>query len=78
MCNLSYAVMEEGRIQGRRQGLQQGRKQGRIQGRKEGQLETLNKLIKKGKLSIEDAADSVNMTVEDFLKKKEKYKKESL
>ena len=74
MCNLSYAVMEEGRIQGRRQGLQQGRKQGRIQG----QLETLNKLIKKGKLSIEDAADSVNMTVEDFLKKKEKYKKESL
>ena len=70
MCNLSYAVMEEGRIQ--------GRKQGRIQGREEGQLEMLNKLIKKGKLSIEDAADSVNMTVEDFLKKKEKYKKESL
>ena len=70
MCNLSYAVMEEGRIQ--------GRKQGRIQGREEGQLEMLNKLIKIGKLSIEDAADSVNMTVEDFLKKKEKYKKESL
>ena len=71
MCNLSYAVMEEGRIQGRRQGLQQGRKQGRIQG----QLETLNKLIKKGKLSIEDAADSANMTVEDFLKKKKDFNK---
>ena len=70
MCNLSYGVMEEGRIQ--------GRKQGRIQGREEGQLEMLNKLIKIGKLSIEDAAYSVNMTVEDFLKKKEKYKKESL
>ena len=62
MCNLSYAVMEEGRIQGR----------------KEGQLEMLNKLIKIGKLSIEDAAYSVNMTVEDFLKKKEKYQKKSL
>ena len=41
-------------------------------------MEMLNKLIKIGKLSIEDAAYSVNMTVEDFLKKKEKYKKESL
>ena len=70
MCNLSYAVMEEGRIQ--------GRKQGRKQGREEGQLEMLNKLIKIGKLSIEDAAYSVDMTVEDFLKKKEKYQKKSL
>ena len=75
MCNLSYAVMEEGFKTGRRQGLKQGRKQGRIQGRKEGQLETLNKLIKKGKLSIEDAADSANMTVEDFLKKKKDFNK---
>ena len=67
--------MEEGFKTGRRQGLKQGRKQGRIQGRKEGQLETLNKLIKKGKLSIEDAADSANMTVEDFLKKKKDFNK---
>ena len=71
MCNLSYAIMEEG--------FKTGRKQGRIQGRKigreEGQLETLNKLIKKGKLSIEDAADSANMTVEDFLKKKKDFNK---
>ena len=41
-------------------------------------MEMLNKLIKIGKLSIEDAAYSVNMTVEDFLKKKEKSQKKSL
>ena len=44
-------------------------------GREEGQLETLNKLIKKGKLSIEDAADSANMTVEDLLKKNNAFNK---
>ena len=47
-------------------------------GRIEGQLRTLNKLIKNGKLSIEDAAESANMTVEEFQKKKEEYKIESL
>ena len=47
-------------------------------GRIEGQLRTLNKLIKNGKLSIEDAAESANMTAEELLKEKEKYEKESL
>ena len=47
-------------------------------GRIEGQLKTLNKLIKNGKLSIEDAAESANMTAEELLKEKEKYEKESL
>ena len=53
-------------------------KAGRIDGLVEGQLRTLNNLIKNGKLSIEDAAESANMTVEEFLKEKEKYEKESL
>ena len=47
-------------------------------GRIEGQLRTLNKLIKNGKLSIEDAAESANMTAEELLKEKEKYEKECL
>ena len=47
-------------------------------GRIEGQLRTLNKLIKNGKLSIEDAAELANMTAEELLKEKEKYEKESL
>ena len=47
-------------------------------GRIKGQLRTLNNLIKNGKLSIEDAAESASMTVEEFLKEKEKYEKESL
>lgn len=53
-------------------------KAGRIDGLVEGQLRTLNNLIKNGKLSIEDAAESANMTVEEFQKKKEEYKIESL
>ena len=53
-------------------------KAGRIDGLVEGQIRTLNNLIKNGKLSIEDAAESANMTVEEFQKKKEEYKIESL
>ena len=53
-------------------------KAGRIDGLVEGQLRTLNNLIKNGKISIEDAAESANMTAEELLKEKEKYEKESL
>ena len=62
MCNLSYAVMEEGRIQGR----------------KKGRMETLFQLVDDGDYAVEKAAAKLNMTVDGFLKKKEKYKKESL
>ena len=59
MCNLSYAVMEEGRIQGR----------------KKGRMETLFQLVDDGDYAVEKAAAKLNMTVDGFLKKKEKYKK---
>ena len=62
MCNLSYAVMEERRIQGC----------------KEGHMETLFQLVDDGDYAVEKAAAKLNMTVDGFLKKKEKYKKESL
>ena len=42
-----------------------------------GSLLTLNQLVDKGKLSICDAAAMADMTVEDFLKKKEELKKET-
>ena len=62
VCNLSSGVMEAGR----KAGLKEGRKE---------LLMSLIKLVDKGKLSVEDAADSASMTVEAFLKKKEVLKK---
>ena len=66
MGGIGRAYEKAGRIESLNEGLIQG------------QLRTLNKLIKNGKLSIEDAAESANMTVEEFQKKKEEYKIESL
>ena len=66
VCNLSSGVMEAGRKAGRKAGLKEGRKE---------LLMSLIKLVDKGKLSVEDAADSASMTVEAFLKKKEMLKK---
>lgn len=54
--------------------MEAGRKAGLKEGRKE-LLMSLIKLVDKGKLSVEDAADSASMTVEAFLKKKEVLKK---
>ena len=53
-------------------------KAGRIEGRKEGRIETFFQLVDKGIIPIDDAAESASMTVEEFLKEKEKYEKESL
>lgn len=66
MGGIGRAYEKAGRIESLNEGLIQG------------QLRTLNKLIKNGKLSIEDAAESANMTAEELLKEKEKYEKESL
>ena len=47
-------------------------------GREEGRLETIIEFLDDGKISIDKAAASAKMTVEDFLKKREEYKKETL
>ena len=47
---------------------------GRIEGRKE----TLFQLVNEGDYDVEKAAAKVDMTVDEFLKEKEKYEKESL
>ena len=49
-------------------------KAGRIEGRKE----TLFQLVNEGDYAVEKAAAKVDMTVDEFLKEKEKYEKESL
>ena len=47
-------------------------------GREEGRIEMLIQLVNDGDFTVEKAASKVNMTSEDFLKKKEEYKKETL
>ena len=62
VCNLGDAIKEAGREEGR----------------EEGRLETIIEFLNAGRITIDEAAVSVNMTVEDFLKKREEYKKETL
>lgn len=43
----------------------------------EGQVKSLTKFIDNGRITVDEAATSVNMTVEDFLKKREEIEKKS-
>ena len=62
VCSLSDAIKEAGREEGR----------------EEGRLETIIEFLDEGRITIDEAAASAKMTVEDFLKKREEYKKETL
>ena len=65
--DLSYGIEQAG--------INKGYKIGKEEGVEEGQLKMLFKLFIDGKLSLTDAATQVNMTEEEFLKKKEEYEK---
>ena len=62
--------LEEGREQGleegREQGLEEGRKEGREQGQILGTIMTLVSLVKKGFLSVPQAAEEAHMSVSEF------------
>lgn len=67
VCDLSYGI-EQAEIN-------KGYKIGKEEGVEEGKHKMLFKLFIDGKLSLTDAATQVNMTEEEFLKKKEEYEK---
>ena len=46
----------------------EGREEGRAEGRAEGNLEAIVRYVKRGRLSLEEAAEDAGMTVEDFEK----------
>lgn len=57
---------EEGRAEGRAEGLAEGLAVGRENGLIEGTLNTLIGLVKKGILTLTQAAEEANMTVDEF------------
>lgn len=67
VCDLSYGIEQAG--------INKGYKIGKEEGVEEGKHKMLFKLFIGGKLSLTDAATQVNMTEEEFLKKKEEYEK---
>ena len=56
----------EGRAEGRAEGKAEGRAEGEADGEKKGFLKALVGLVKNGLLTITQAAEQANMTVEDF------------
>lgn len=56
MCNLSQGVKAEGREEGRREGIGIG------------EMRMLVKQVRKGRVTIEEAAEDAGMTVEQFKK----------
>jgi predicted transposase YdaD len=61
--------MELFREEGRKEGREEGREEGRKEGQKEGTIQTLAELVKKGLLSINDAAAQAKMTEDAFIAK---------
>ena len=53
----------------RREGEAKGRAEGRAEGKAEGMLNTLEKLVKKGIITISQAAEQANMPEEEFKEK---------
>ena len=60
MCNLSQGIKAEGR--------EEGRQEGRQEGIGIGEMRMLVKQVKKGRVSIAEAAEDADMTVEQFRK----------
>ena len=64
MCNLSQGVKAEGRMEGRAE----GRAEGRMEGINIGEMRMLVKQVQKGRITVEQAAEDAEMTVEQFKK----------
>ena len=63
-------AIDEMRKESRDEGMIEGRREGKI----EGALETLAHLVRKGRLSLYDAAMEANLTLDEFRLKMEEIK----
>ena len=69
MCNLGMAYEAAGIEKGIKKGIAKGIEKGTAKGIEIGKFEELNDLVRKGILSIETAAETKGMTVEEFRRK---------
>lgn len=61
MCQVIQAIKRDGR--------EEGREEGRKEGRKEGKMELLAKFVRRGILSMSEAAKEVDMDIDSFEKR---------
>ena len=69
MCNLDMAYEAAGIEKGMNKGMKKGIENGIEKGIEKGKFEELNDLVRKGIISIETAAETKGMTVEEFRRK---------
>ena len=67
MCESMEKLLDKERAEGREEGRKEGRKEGREEGREEGSVETVCTLVRVGKLSVEDAAETLGISPETIL-----------
>ena len=68
MCEAVEAMLSESEAKGIEKGIEKGMQQGKKEGIEIGELRMLVKQIKKGRLTIEEAAEDAAMSVEEFRK----------
>lgn len=69
MCNLSSAIERKGIALGRTEGWEKGWIEGRNEGVGLGTFETTVKYYKKGRITAEEAAGDLNLSLSEFLEK---------
>jgi predicted transposase YdaD len=66
MCNLSEGIARKNKAEGINEGRALGRAEGRKEGIEIGRIESFVGLVKKGLLTIEQAANELGKSVEEF------------
>ena len=69
MCELYDRIMQQGEEKGREEGRAEGRAEGEEKGKIIGIISTLADLVKKGIITVVQAAEQANMSVEEFTQK---------
>jgi len=69
MCNLGEGLVIESYYDGVEKGKAEGRAEGRAEARAEKAFDTLISLVRKGLLSVSDAAEEAEVTEEEFMQK---------
>ncbi len=68
VANKQQQVIEEARNKGKNEGKIEGKLEGKIEGKLEGKIEGIKKILLRGKATIEEIADDMDVTI-DFVKK---------